>query len=217
MNSVNLESNNKTRRNHIKAIDKFEKIRSNYFLEKLFNILEKKKSLNIIKYNKNLKKRINININDYKEYLELNSSIEIEINPKINKYCKFINFKDEDNIYHHIYFNNNKEEIKRNYIKKNEGIKIVKIIIDYQIKSFEKLFKDCKFIECIYFKKFYRININNMESMFSGCSSLKEIKGINNFNTINATNMGGMFQGCYELEYLDLSNFNTMNVTNIRN
>ena len=27
--------------------------------------------------------------------------------------------------------------------------------------------------------------------------------------------MGGMFQGCYELEYLDLSNFNTMNVTNM--
>ena len=215
MNSGNLESNNETRRNHIKSKDKFEKIRSNYFLEKLFNILEKKKSLNIVKYNKNLKKRINININDYKEYLEIYSLIQIEINPLINKYGKFINIKDEESIYYHISFNNNREEIKRNYINKDEGIKTVKIIIDYHIKSFEKLFKNCKIIESMYFKKYYRNNIINMELMFSGCSSLKEIKGINNFNTINVTNMGGMFQGCYELEYLDLSNFITMNVTNM--
>ena len=212
MNSGYLESNNKTRRNQIKSKNKLIKIRCNYFLEKLFNILEKKKSLDLIKYNKKLKKRINININDYKEYLEIYSSIEIEINPMINKFGKFINIKDEDSIYYHIYFNNNKEEIKRNYINKDEGIKIIKIIIDYQIKSFKELFNDCKIIEYIYFKKFYRNNINNMDLMFSGCSSLKEIKGINNFNTINVTIMGGMFQECNELEYLDLSNFNTMNV-----
>ena len=223
MNSGYLESNNKTRRNQIKSKNKLIKIRCNYFLEKLFNILEKKKSLDLIKYNKKLKKRINININDYKEYLEIYSSIEIEINPMINKFGKFINIKikDEDSIYYHIYFNNNKEEIKRNYINKDEGIKIVKIIIDYQIKSFKELFNDCKIIECIYFKKFYRNNINNMDLMFSGCSMfnncslLKEIKGINNFNTINVTIMGTMFQGCHELEYLDLSNFNTMNVTDM--
>ena len=99
MNSGYLESNNKTRRNQIKSKNKLIKIRCNYFLEKLFNILEKKKSLNIVKYNKNMKKRINININDYKEYLGIYSSIEIEINPIINKYCKFINIKDEDSIY----------------------------------------------------------------------------------------------------------------------
>ena len=45
MNSGYLESNNKTRRNQIKSKDKLEKIRSNYFLEKLFNILEKKNHL----------------------------------------------------------------------------------------------------------------------------------------------------------------------------
>ena len=45
MNSGYLESNNKTRRNQIKSKNKLEKIRCNYFLEKLFNILEKKKVL----------------------------------------------------------------------------------------------------------------------------------------------------------------------------
>ena len=37
--------------------------------------------------------------------------------------------------------------------------------------------------------------------------TLKEIKGINNFNTINVNNMSVMFHNCPELEYLDLSNF----------
>ena len=49
MNSGNLESKNKIKRNQIKSKDKFEEIKSNYFLEKLFNFLDKRKSLNIIK------------------------------------------------------------------------------------------------------------------------------------------------------------------------
>ena len=36
----------------------------------MFSNLEKKISLNMIKYNKNIKKKNNISINDYKEYLE---------------------------------------------------------------------------------------------------------------------------------------------------
>ena len=48
--------------------------------------------------------------------------------------------------------------------------------------------------------------------MFNECHKLKEIKGINNFNTSMVNNMTTMFQECYELEYLDLSNFNTSRV-----
>ena len=51
--------------------------------------------------------------------------------------------------------------------------------------------------------------------MFNECHKLKEIKGINNFNTINIMYLNSMFQGCKSLEYLDLSKFNTMNVTDI--
>ena len=40
-----------------------------------------------------MKKRINININDYKVYSDL---FEIEIKLVKNKYGKFINIKDED-------------------------------------------------------------------------------------------------------------------------
>ena len=48
--------------------------------------------------------------------------------------------------------------------------------------------------------------------MFTGCYELKEIKGLNKFNTSKVTNMRGMFQSCNELRYLDLSNFNISNV-----
>ena len=51
-----------------------------------------------------------------------------------------------------------------------------------------------------------------MSFMFDKCFKLKEIKGINNFNTNNVTNMKGMFQNCNELISLDLSNFNTSKV-----
>ena len=181
-------------------------------MQQLFNILFKKKSLNIIKYNKNIKDRINISIKDYKEYSEIYSSIEIEIKPTKNKYSKFININKENEIYYHIYFNNNKKEIKRNYLNKNENIEIIKIIIDYQIKSFEGLFKNSECIEYISFKKFHRNNINNMSGMFYGCSSLKELN-LSNFNTNNVTYMDGMFFGCSLLKELNLSNFNINNIT----
>ena len=95
--------------NHnIKAKDIFKNVKNNYFLQIIFNILLKKKSLDIIKYNKNIKNRINISINDYKEYSGIYSSIEIEIKPDKNKYGKFIHIDKNDEIYCHIYFDNNK-------------------------------------------------------------------------------------------------------------
>ena len=199
----------------IKTEVNFKNIKSKYILQKIFNNLEKKKSFNIIKYNKNLKKILDIDINDYKEYSENYSSIEIEIKLVKNKYDHFINIKNENKGYYHIYFNNNKEEIKRNYIDKDEKIENIKIIIDYQIKSFESLFENCYIIDSIYFKKFYRNNINNMSFMFYNCSSLKELN-LNNFNTNNVTNMGGMFARCSLLKELNLNNFNTNNVTNMK-
>ena len=51
--------------------------------------------------------------------------------------------------------------------------------------------------------------------MFNKCYKLKEIKGIDKFNTNELTKMNSMFQLCHELEYLDLSNFNTSKVTNM--
>ena len=171
---MNSDSTNKAS-NQMKNM--FENLKSRYILQKLFNNLGRKKLLDVIKYNKTLKRRINININDYKEY----PLIEIEIIPKIDEYGKFININKEDEEYYHIYFNDNKEEIKRNQINIGEKARKIKIIIDSEIKSFSYLFSGCKCIESINFKKFFRKNITNMSCMFCGCSSLKELN-LNNFN-----------------------------------
>ena len=210
----NLETFEKVEINKIKYIYIYENIKSDYFLQKLFNNLVKKKLLDIIKYNNNIKKRLFININDYKEYSEEFSTIEIEIKLIHNKYGRFINVKREDEGYYHIYFNSNKEETKRNWIVENETIKIIKVIIDYPVKSFENLFDKCDCIESINFKKFVRNNIKNMNHMISECSSLKELN-LYNFNTNNVTNMHSMFYGCSSLKELDLNSFNTNNVNNM--
>ena len=126
----NWFSNEKLEINQINSKDKFENIKNRYILQKVFNYWDSIKVLNLIKYNKNTMKRININIDDYKEYSEIFSSIEIEIKPINKKYGTFINFSKGEVEYYHIYFDNNKEEIKRNYINKDEPIEIIKIIIE---------------------------------------------------------------------------------------
>ena len=210
MESNNLISGEKSEKKQNKPYANYDNIKADYFLQKIFDNLEKKRTLEIVKNNKSIKKRINLNINDYKEYSEKYSSIEIEIKPVNNKSGIFINIKEEDKKYYHIYFNN-KEEIKIKYIKEDEKIKIIKIIIDYKIESFENLFKYCKCIESINFKKFNRNNINNMGCMFYGCSSLKELN-LNNFNTNNVTNIRSMFNRCLSLKELNLNNFNTKEI-----
>ena len=60
MESNNLISEAKKEKNKIKSYAKYENIQADYFLIKIFNNLEKKKALNMIKYNKNIKNRINI-------------------------------------------------------------------------------------------------------------------------------------------------------------
>ena len=59
MNPSNELSKDKTGSNKIESKDILKNLKNDYFLQKLFHNLLKKKSLNIIKYNKNIKKRIN--------------------------------------------------------------------------------------------------------------------------------------------------------------
>ena len=188
-----------------------ENIKSKYILSKIYDNIPKKKKLAIVRFNKRMQIKLNLNTGDYKKYCE----IEIEIIPTKGKYGKFINVNENDKLFYHIYFNDNKAEIKNKYeINKEDNIAKIKIIIDYQVISFEKLFHWCQMIESINFKKFYRNNITDMSWMFYNCSSLKELN-LTNFNTNNVTNMSWMFSGCSSLKELNLTNFNTNNVTNM--
>ena len=223
-----------------KSKNQLHKIRSKYILKIIFDHLPKKNYLGVIIYNKKIQKRLNVEFNDYKIYSETSPiEIEIGINPFKNKYEKFINIENQqDKEFYHIYFNNNKEEIKRYNLYEEDKAKTIKIIIDYQVNSLYKLFFGCKCIKFINFIKFSRNNIINMSKMFSRCSSLNEINfmkcntsnvkdmsdmfsecssllliDISKFNTNNVNNMGDMFYGCRTLEKLNLSNFNTDKVT----
>ena len=129
------------------------------FFKKYVNFLLRKKSLEIFKYNKKIQKRLNININNYKEYSEIYSSIEIELIPVKNSKGRFINIPENEKEYFHIYFDEKKDEIKDNMLVDDNKVSRIKIIIDYQVKSFKKLFHKCKCIETINFKKFYRNNV----------------------------------------------------------
>ena len=116
--------------------------------------MKKNKSLKIIKYNKKIQNRLNLNLRNYKEFSDIFTTIEIEIIPKKGIHGKFININENEKSYYHIYLNNNEEETKNMYdIYINDKIRKIRIIIDYQIKSFEFLFYDCKSIESIFFKK----------------------------------------------------------------
>jgi len=173
-----------------------ESLKSDYFLQKLYDIMPKKKKLEIVKYNKKIQNRLNLSTKDYREYSETFTPIEIEIIPKKGGSGKFININKKDKLYYHIYFNDDREEIKNKYdLKKKNNVIKIKIIIDYKVKSFKKLFFECGCIESINFKRFYRNNITDMSKMFSECSLLKELN-LTNFNTNNVTNMDSMFSGC---------------------
>ena len=106
MNQKNMSNKTKDQResklNKSSNINKLNYLKSDYFIQKFFEYIHKRKSLEIIRYNKNIQKRIYININDYKENSEKYSSIEIEIKPMKNKYGEFINIKKIDEEYYHI-------------------------------------------------------------------------------------------------------------------
>ena len=169
-----------------------KKIKCKYLLIKIFDEITENKKLGIIKYNKDIQTILNIGLNDYQKFTE----IEIELNT-INKNYKntFINIsKDEQNFYH-IYFNDNKKEVNKTYFTSNKNVTKIKIIIDFGMKTFYRLFYGCDCIEKINFIKFNRKNIVDMSYMFGGCSSLKEIN-LTNFKTDNVKKMWGMFSGC---------------------
>ena len=191
----------------INSDNMLQNLKSDYFIQKFFDYIQKRRKFKTIRYNKSIQKRINLNINHYKEYSEKYSSIEIK--PMVNKYGRFIKIKEGDEEYYHIYYNDNKkEEINCTSLNENDKISKINIIIDYQVESFNKLFYDCKCIESICFKKFYRNNVTNMSDMFWGCSSLKELN-LNNFNTNNVTDMRWMFSKCSDELKLKLkSKFN---------
>ena len=106
--SINVSKENSKENENAKQNPIIENINSKYILSKIYDNMTIKKKLEIVKYNKRIQNRLNLDVKDYKEYFE----IEVEIIPIKDKYGKFININENDELYYHIYFNDNKEEIK---------------------------------------------------------------------------------------------------------
>ena len=190
------------------------KVRSKYILKQILDNVNKYKLLKIIRYNKNLKKKLDITNKDY--FLEY-SKIEIDIIPMhilFGNY-NFINVNEKYKSHYHIYFNDDlSKEINKYSINKDDDAFKIKIIIDNEVKSLSNLFKDCNCFKSINFIRFKREDIKYMNGMFKGCTLLKELN-LSKFNTNNVTNMSSMFKQCISLENLNLSNINTKKVTNM--
>ena len=220
---------------------KIENVKSKYILQKIFNNIIKDKTIKIVKYNKNIQNKININIDDYEKYwAEKYEIVEIEIIPAKNKYGKFINIYDKNKYkYCHIFFNNNyKKQIKRNFLKKDENVSKINITLYKQFNYFIRLFYECNCIEYISFKKYYRnknfifshmfgrcyslkeANISNLNSkisflserMFANCSSLKKVVLPHVNSNIKSIEATDMFYYCKSLEEINLSDFINFNI-----
>ena len=185
-------------------------VKSKFILKKIIAFILNKKIMKIIKYNKNMQHKLNLDINDYKKICQ----VEFEIKPFPNHYGKFINFIKGEELNYHIFFNNSEKEEKRNFLKEKEIVIKIRVLLDYKIKSFYNLFNGCKCIESISFNLFCIDNIISMKNMFYGCTSLNTIN-FSSFNTDNVTDMSYMFYNCSSLEELNLSNFNINDVTNM--
>ena len=185
-------------------------IKSKIIIKEIFKNIKEIKLLKIIRHNKKLHSQLNKDINNYKKFSYI--EIEIYLNSKENGCGKFINISNEQ--YFHIYFNNNDEEIKRDIIYKNEGVKKIKVIIDHKIKSLRGLFGGCG---CIYKIKFIRCNREDkidISHMFDGCNSLK-ILDLSNFNVINLINVKHLLYGCNSLNKLYYPKLNKKNIITI--
>ena len=128
------------------------KIRSNIILRKIFKISNYTNNLRLLKYNKNLKRRLDLTLKDYKSYSQI--EIDVILNQSFNEKNNFINIKETEKKFYHFYIN--KKEIKNNYIVNRTKKKKIKIIINRKITSLKALFKNCKNIIRIKFIKFNR-------------------------------------------------------------
>ena len=87
----------------------------------------------------------------------------------------------------------NKDDNKKIYKFNKKGKYEFKLKFKNNISNLNSFFEDCKELISLDLSNFNTSKAIEMQGMFNECLKLKEIKGINNFNTNNVTNMNRMF------------------------
>ena len=98
--------------------------------------------------------------------------------------------------------------------KENLEIKLKGIL---NITNMKSIFSGCTSLILLPdFSKWDTTNVTNMSHIFNKCTSLTSIPDISEWNTNNVTSMCGMFCRCTSIENLpDISNWNTSKVTDM--
>ena len=108
MNPNHKTKTKKGKSNKNKANANLDDVKSKFILKKIIAHLPEKKFMKIIKYNKHMRHRLNIDNTDYKKAYQ----VELEIIPLPNHFGKFISvIKGEESNYN-IFFNDKKKEKK---------------------------------------------------------------------------------------------------------
>lgn len=80
------------------------------------------------------------------------------------------------------------------------------------LNSMLNMFSGCSSLRLIHgMGEWNTDKITTMSTMFWGCSALESVDGIENWNTKNVTSFSYMFTSCYSLTKIDVSNFDTSN------
>ena len=153
-----------------------EKVKSKYIMEKLFGNIKNKRKLNIIKYNKKILARLNINKEHFDNYIKLN-----EFNNKYNTNIEDIN---------------NKELNLENKRIGNEGLKSLFKIEFKELKELNLSYNeisDINILEKVKFKELNKLNLNG-----------NSITDINILEKVNFKELQELYLGCNEISDINI-------------
>ena len=129
--------------------------------------------------------KINIESDDINKDIQIINSFEnVKRIYKLKKGKDEGKYKNEKELKDSIIIKINEKNIGFSYSHKfkEKGIYKIDYIFQKDLTNANYFFYDCKNIISLDFSEFYSSNINNMQSMFFNCSSLKGL-GLSNFDT----------------------------------
>ena len=212
----NIENLNKMKNKIDNILKKIKEIKTNKYIYENNQKMNFKNHyfniLNLIKEKTIIEN--NIDIIDFSEKRKIINSIncEFEINEENkNKLIQILNF--DINQIKEMYLDDKQIDICTRY-KFDKEKNNIKIIFENNLENLNDMFSQCSSLKSLNLSNFNTNNVKHMSNIFPHCSSLINLN-LSNFNTNNVIEMDNMFSECSSLTSLNLSNFNTNNVTNM--